>query len=113
MEDTWIIPKAWLLTLVVGLLIGFLLLIWVFVLGPLFNQVEYNNYNNSPQHLQAVAQKFSDDCLQISEAKDPVTVKAIEEDIYQVASTVDLKLVQMPDTVRSCVNQALKDVAHH
>ncbi|HYT33860.1 MAG TPA: hypothetical protein VEL69_02395 [Ktedonobacteraceae bacterium] len=112
MEDTWIIPKAWLLTLVAGFLIGFLILLWMFVLGPLFNQVEYNNYNNSPQHIQAVAQKFSDDCLQISEAKDPVTVKAIEQDIYSVAATVDLNLVHMPDATRACVDKALKDVTH-
>ena len=99
-------------TFVGGLLIGGILLAWILVLGPLFNQASYNNFNNSPQHLNAVAQKFSDDCLQLSEAKDAPAKKAIEQDIYSVASTVDLHFVQMPDTTRSCVTQAIYDVTH-
>jgi hypothetical protein len=106
------IPKLWLSVFIGGLLIGFLILGWIFILGPYFNQADYNNFNNSPQHLNAVAQKFSDDCLQLSETTDVTSRKAIEQDIYQVASTVDLSRVQMPDATRSCVNQAIKDVTH-
>src|SRR5258707_1029913 len=94
-----------------GLLIGFIILGWVKILGPMFNAADYNNYNNSPQHLNAVSQKFADDCQQLVETSDPVAKKAIENDIYQVASTVDLNEVQMPDTVRACVNHALQDVS--
>jgi len=94
------------------LLIGALVLAWVNILGPAFNQLDYNLFNNSAQHTNAVAQKFSDDCLQLAQAKDTTTKKAIEQDIYQVASTVDLTKIQMPDTTRSCVNQAIQDVTH-
>lgn len=95
-----------------GLIIGAIVLAWINVLGPAFNQADYNLYNNSSQHLQAVAQKFSDDCLQLSEATDPTAKKAIKQDIYSVASTVDLTRVQMPDTTRACVTQAIYDVTH-
>lgn len=95
-----------------GILIGVLILAWFFVLGPWFSRVDYQQFNNSPQHLNAVAQKFSDDCQQLAEATDATTRKAIENDIYTVASTVDLHEVQMPDATRACVNQAIADATH-
>lgn len=98
--------------LIGGLVIGSIILSWVYILGPLFNQADYNIFNTSPQHVGAVAQKFSDDCRQLAETSDPVARKAIEQDIYQVASTIDLAQVQMPDTTRSCVNKAIQDVTH-
>lgn len=95
---------------IAGLLIGMIALIWVSVLGPGFNQAEYNTFNNSPQHLGAVAQQFSRDCLQLAQATDPVTKKALKQDIYQAASTVDLSKVDMPTTTHTCVNHAMSDV---
>lgn len=95
---------------VVGLLIGAVILGWMFILGPLFNQADYTNYNNSSQHLQAVAQKASDDCLQLAQTTDQTSRKAIENDIYQVTSTVNLSEVQMPDSTRACVTHAIADV---
>ena len=112
-DDIDIDLGKWLLRLFfIGLAVGTIVLGWVFILGPLFNQADYNNFSSSPQHVQAVAQKFSDDCLQLASTKDPTSRKAIENDIYNVASTVDLKTVQMPDTTRTCVNQAIYDVTH-
>lgn len=93
-------------------LVTALILAWVNIFGPMFNQADYNNFNTSPTHLNAVAQKFSDDCVQLAQAKDSTTRKAIENDIYSVASTVVLNNVQMPDTTRSCVNSAIYDVQH-
>jgi hypothetical protein len=101
------------MVLVAGLLIGAVILAWIDVLGPAFNQADYNNFNNSPQHLGAVAQQFSRDCLQIAQASDPTTKKAIEQDIYQAASTVDLSKVDMPDTTRACVSSAISDVTNN
>ncbi len=95
---------------VTGCVILAIVLAWFKIFGPLFNQAGYQNFNNSSQHLQAVAQKAADDCEQLAGTKDTVSRKAIEEDIYQVVSTVDLNRVQMPDGVRSCVNQAITDV---
>lgn len=92
-----------------GLIVGAIILTWLYVLGPLFNQADYSIFNSSPQHVNAVAQKFSDDCQQLALTSDPNAVKAIEQDIYQEASTIDLKSVQMSDKTRSCVNQAIQD----
>ncbi len=112
MEEIDDVAKAWLAVFIGGLLVGLLIVGWIFILGPLLNQAEYNNYNNSPQHLNAVAQKLSDDCLQLSQTSDPTAKKAVEQDIYQVTSTVDINQVQMPDTTRSCVMRAIHDVSH-
>ena|SRR5258707_13940344 len=113
MEDISIIPRAIVAVFVGGLIIGGIVLAWIFILGPAFNQANYQQFNNSPQHLNAVAGKFSDDCQQLAEAKTSVAKKAIEQDIYLNASTVDLNEVQMPDVTRSCVNQAIYDATHH
>jgi hypothetical protein len=96
----------------VCILIGLFVLAWMYVLGPLFNTVEYNNFNSSPQHTNAVAQKFSDDCQQLALTSDPLAKKAIEQDINLNASTVDLNKIDMPDNVRTCVNAAINDVNH-
>lgn len=112
-EVTLSTAAKWIVAVFIGgLIIGGIILAWVNILGPAFNQADYNLYNNSSQHLQAVAQKFSDDCLQLAQAKDLTAKKAIEQDIYQVASTVDLNRVQMPASTRVCVNQAIYDVTH-
>lgn len=97
---------------IAGILIGAIVLGWIFVLGPWFSQADYQQFNNSPQHINAVAQKFSDDCQQLAETSNPTARKAIENDIYQVASTVTLGMVQMPDATRMCVNQAIYDATH-
>lgn len=97
---------------VIGLAIGVIVLGWVYLLGPLFNQADYQQFNTSSQHLQAVAQRFSDDCQQLATTTEPVAKKAIEQDIYQNAATIDLNQVQMPDTTRSCVNSAVYDATH-
>lgn len=104
------IARLWVYLFVGGLLVGLLFIGWAYLLGPLSNRVDYNNFNSSPQHIQAVAQKFADDCEQLAQTSDPVVRKAIEQDIYQVASTVDLSQVQMPDGTRACVNHAITDV---
>lgn len=106
-EDT---AKSVATIFVAGCIILALILAWINIFGPLFNQADYNNFNNSAQHLNAVAGRFSTDCEQLAATSDPVARKAIEEDIYQNASTVDLNRVQMPDTTRVCVTQAITDV---
>jgi hypothetical protein len=105
------IPRYWLVTATVGTLALLLVLFWFTVFGPLFNRADYNNYNNSPQHVNAVAQRFADDCQQIAETSDPVAKKAIEQDIYQLSATVDVQSMQMPDGIRSCVNKSINDVS--
>ncbi len=95
---------------VAGLMIGLCVLGWMFWLGPMFNEVNYNNFNSSPTHMNAVAQKFSDDCLQIANTTDTTAKKALEQDINYEAATVDLSKIVMPDSVRSCVNAAINDV---
>jgi hypothetical protein len=112
MEDIDESTRIIVVVFIVGLLIGLCILGWIYWLGPLFNQVNYNNYNTSPQHQNAVAQKFSDDCLQLASTKDPVARKAIEQDINLQAATIDLSKIAMPDSVRSCVNTAINDVNH-
>lgn len=103
--------KSWVVAFFVGCAILLLILGWFTFFGPLFNRADYNTFNNSPQHLQAVAQKFADDCQQLATTTDPVAQKAIEQDIYQVASTVDVNAVQMPDGVRACVNRSIQSVS--
>lgn len=108
----WDIPKYWLVTFFVGCAFLLLLLAWITIFAPLFNQADYNNFNSSQQHLQAIAGKFADDCQQIAEShNDPIAIKAIEQDIYQTAKGVDLDSVDMPSGVRSCVNKAMNDVS--
>lgn len=112
MEDNtgFNIVKLWVYIFIGGLLIAGLFLGWELLLGPAFNRADYNNFNTSPQHANAVAQKFADDCQQIAMATTPLEVKAIENDIYSLASTVDLNTIQMPTSVRTCVNKAINDV---
>ena len=103
--------KTWVWIFLSGCALMLCIFWWVYVFGPLFNRADYNNFNSSQQHLQAVAGRFSDDCQQIAESRsDVVTVRAIEQDIYQNAKGVDLNAVDMPDGVRSCVNKAMSDV---
>ena len=109
-EDLGAFAQGMVIVFIIGLVIGACVLGWVRILGPAFNTADYNNFNSSPQHLQAVSQKFSDDCLQLSETTDPVTKKAIEQDIYSMSSTVDLNTIVMPSGVRSCVNSAIAAV---
>jgi type II secretory pathway component PulM len=104
------IPKSFVVVASIGTLALLLILFWFTVFGPLFNRADYNNYNSSTQHINAIVQRFADDCQQIAETNDPTAKKAIEQDIYQMASTVDVKSMQMPDGVRSCVNQAINGV---
>ena len=101
--------KTWLWVFLSGCALLLCVLAWIFIFGPLFNHVDYNNYNTSPQHVNAIAQRFADDCQQIAETSDPVAKKAIEQDIYQMSSTVDITTMQMPSGVRSCVNRAIND----
>lgn len=107
-EVNWGKVIAW--VFVGGCAVLLCILGWVYIFGPLFNQADYNTYNNSPQHVNAIAQRFADDCQQLSETNDPTSRKAIEQDIYQMSSTVDITSMQMPDGVRSCVNRAISDV---
>ena len=112
MEEEFDIVKAVAALFIIGLLIGGCILGWVYILGPLFNQADYNNFNTSQQHLNAVAQKFSDDCRQLAETTDPVAKKGIENDIYSNASTVDLNKIVLPPDVRTCVSMAIDHVTH-
>jgi hypothetical protein len=96
--------------LVIGLIVGAIFLVWVEILGPAFNQANYQNFNSSPQHLQAVAGQFSRDCLQLDETQDVTSRKAIEQDIYQASSTVALDRIQISSTTRTCVNTAIADI---
>lgn len=112
MEEEFTVLKAFAWVFVIGCLIGLCVLGWAFWLGPLFNQVDYNNFNTSPTHMNAVAQKMSDDCLQLATTSDPVAKRAIEQDINLQASTVDLSKLSMPDSTRSCVTTAINDVNH-
>jgi hypothetical protein len=98
---------------IAGLMIGLCILGWMYWLGPMFNEVNYNNFNSSPTHMNAVSQKFSDDCLQIASTTDPTAKKALEQDINYEAATVDLSKINMPDSVRTCVNTAINDVNTH
>lgn len=109
MED-WDLSD-WAKVFAVGCALLICILGWIYIFGPLFNQADYNNYNNSPQHVNAIAQRFANDCMQIAETNDPAAKKAIEQDIYSQASTVDVKSMQMPDAVRACVDQAIQDVS--
>src|SRR6266496_2082685 len=104
--------KAWIAIFIGGLLIGAMILGWIFMVGPALNQASYNNYNTSPQHLQAVAREFSDDCVLLSQTQELLVRKAIEQDIDSVASTVDLSKVEMPGPTRTCINNAIFDVTH-
>jgi len=109
-DEVSALGRLWLWLCIGGLAIGLMIAVWAFILGPIFNQTDYNNFNSSPTHLNAVAGRFSDDCQQIAEATNATEKKAIENDIYQTASTVNLNDVSMPDYVRTCVNQAIQDV---
>jgi hypothetical protein len=96
----------------IGLALGLIIFVWVTLLGPLFNQADYNNFNTSPTHINAVAQKFSDDCLQLASTTDPQSRKAIENDIYSEAATVDMSKIVLTDNIRTCVNRAIRDVTN-
>ncbi len=97
---------------VCALVIGVIILGLTGILGKWSNAISNDLFNTSQQHTGAVAQKFSDDCLQLSQAKSEQERLAIENDIYQVASTVDLTSITMSDTTRTCVNTAVRDVTN-
>src|SRR6266702_8008879 len=104
--------KAWIAVFIGGLLISAMILGWIFMVGPALSRASSNPYNTSPQHLQAVAREFSDDCVLLSQTQELLVRKAIEQDIDSVASTVDLSKVEMPQPTRTCVNEAIFDVTH-
>lgn len=106
------VVRAWVTVVVAGLLIGAIILAWVLLLGPAFNRADNNLYNTSPQHLQAVGQKFADDCVTLAQTTDQSTRMAIEQDIATLAASVDLNQVDMTPGVRACVNSALKDTGN-
>lgn len=110
MDDDIDLGKLALRVFIAGLVIGAIILGWFFILGPLFNRADYNTYNNSPQHINAIAQRFGNDCLQLAETSDPVARKAIEQDIYQASETVTVSQMDLPDGTRACVNKAIQDV---
>lgn len=83
---------------------------WMNTFGPWQNRVQYNIFNSSPQHVQAIAAQFSRDCEQESLTTDPVAKKAIEEDIYQASVTVNMKDMVLAPGVLACVNKAIHDV---
>lgn len=92
---------------------GVIILAVTGVFGSIGNEINNNLFNTSQEHTQAVAQRFSYDCLQLAQTSDPVAKKAIESDIYSMASTVDLKNIDMPDTTRACVNRAITDTLNN
>src|SRR5258708_33926673 len=93
----WDIPKYWLYIFFGGLALGLLVLGRITTLGPAFNQADYNNFNSSSQHINAVAQRFADDSQQEAETTDPVASTAIEQDIYSLAATAQPPSMRLPD----------------
>lgn len=76
--------------------------------GPLFNQVDYNNFNSSPMHQNAVSSEVNNECLQLAETKssDTVTVNALQHKIYNDTSTVDVEHLSAPQDVKDCITAA-------
>jgi len=74
--------------------------------GPLFNQVDYNNFNSSPMHQNAVSSEVNNECLQLAEATDSVTKNALEHKIYNDTSTVDVNNLSAPQDVKDCIANA-------
>lgn len=109
-DETFVYVKLIVGAVIAIVLVSGLVLAWVTYFGPLFNQADYNNFNSSQQHLNAVAQKLGDDCLQLAE--QPQNKQAIEQAIYQDVQGVNLAQLNIPDSTRSCVNQAITDVTH-
>ena len=105
--------KRWIMLIfIAGLVIGGIVFAWVTLLGPALSRANSHTYNTSPQHLQAVAREFSDDCVLLSQTQELLVRKAIEQDIDSVASTVDLSKVALPQPTRTCINNAIQDIGH-
>lgn len=109
-EDLGDVLRAYSVWIVVAFLFLLGILAMTGVFGPLFNQIDNANFNSSPQHLQAVENYVSRDCVQIAQTKDPVEKKALENDIYNNTNTVNLNQLALPDDVRSCVMTARSHV---
>lgn len=115
MDDDWNWGTFWkwaFRSALILLVIGIIILAFTGFFGTILNQIDSNLFNSSKEHQQAVEQLFATDCKQLAEATNQQTRLAIENEIYINASTVDLKQLNMPDSTRTCVNNAIKDVTH-
>lgn len=110
-EETFDLGKLWIILFISGLAIGIMILGWVYILGPLFNQVDNTNFQTSPEHVQAVAGRLTDDCVQIAQTTDKTAIKAIEGDIVYQSHQAPMNLVQqnLSTQTLTCVNQAIHD----
>ena len=81
---------ALIILLLVGLGVGSIVLAWIFILGPAFNNAEYQQYQTSPTHINAVVSHIQNDCnQQLPGTTGPVKL-AIERDIVNQAGSIDL-----------------------
>jgi len=95
------------LVVVIG---GGLLLLWLTgFFGQRANEVNNNLYNNSPTHVQAVAQELTSACAQLGQTTDPTARAGIDDEIAEDLANTKWSLVQQllfPTTV-TCVNNAM------
>lgn len=108
------VAKVIVIVFIAGLVIGGIVLAWMNILGPAFNQLDYNLFNNSAQHIQAVANQIQTDCTQLPTYKTgSAAYKAVEQDIdHNLGQVSSVKVLNLSPATQACVNQAEQDVQH-
>lgn len=96
----------------IGLGIGAIVLLWIFLLGPLYNQVFYQQYQTDPTHVNAVVMKIQDDCNMQLPGTTGSTRLAIERDIVDQAGSINLNQpnTDLTSDDRTCIDNAKQDI---
>lgn len=110
-EDLNAIMKVVITFTIVFFAVGAIWLAWTTVFTPLFLDRDRENFQRSRMHQDAVVQEFADNCHELATATDVTVHKAIVAVIAQRASVENIDALQMNDSVRLCVNEAVREYA--
>jgi len=78
-----------------------------YVFGPAYVDQQRREFEQSATHRRAVVQELTANCAEAAKTKDPETKKAIMTVIAERASLEDIDSLQMPQSVRICVDEAI------
>ena len=78
-----------------------------YVFGPAYVNQQRREFEQSSTHRRAVVQELTANCAEAAKTKDPEAKKAIMVVIAERAALEDIDSLQMPQSVRTCVDEAI------
>lgn len=108
-EDLSDAMKGLTVVIVLAFIGGAVLLGWMEFFGPRFADQRYKQFQHSTTHRGAVADDLAARCVELAQASDPATRRAIEGVIYARTSGIDVNSLDLAPDVRTCVDHARED----